>query len=51
LLFMEVKKLPRGLKGVGVTPGFKEQSWVHLIHVPKKTTYIVTECIEINVII
>jgi hypothetical protein len=31
-------------------PGFKEQSRVHLIHVPKKTTYIITECIEINVI-
>jgi hypothetical protein len=44
--------LPRG--GVGdvgenVTPGFKEQSRVHLIHAPKKTTYIITECIEINV--
>jgi hypothetical protein len=23
---------------------------VHLIHAPKKTTYIITECIEINVI-
>jgi hypothetical protein len=32
-----------------VTPRFKEQSQVHLIHVPKKTTYIITECIEINV--
>jgi hypothetical protein len=32
-------------------PGFKEQSRVHLIHVPKKTTYIITECIEINVTI
>jgi hypothetical protein len=32
-----------------VTPGFKEQSQVHLIHAPKKTTYIITECIEINV--
>jgi hypothetical protein len=31
-------------------PGFKEQSRVHLIHAPKKTTYIITECIEINVI-
>jgi hypothetical protein len=31
-------------------PGFKGQSRVHLIHVPKKTTYIITECIEINVI-
>jgi hypothetical protein len=30
-------------------PGFKEQSWVHLIHAPQKTTYIITECIEINV--
>jgi hypothetical protein len=34
---------------LGVTPGFKEQSQVHLIHAPKKTTYIITECIEINV--
>jgi hypothetical protein len=33
-----------------VTPDFKEQSQVHLIHAPKKTTYIITECIEINVI-
>jgi hypothetical protein len=33
-----------------VTPGFKEQSQVHLIHAPKKTTYIIIECIEINVI-
>jgi hypothetical protein len=34
-----------------VTPGFKEQSQVHLIHAPKKTTYIITKCIEINVTI
>jgi hypothetical protein len=33
-----------------VTPGFKEQRRVHLIHAPKKTTYIITECIEINVV-
>jgi hypothetical protein len=33
-----------------VTPGFKEQSQVHLIYVPEKTTHIITECIEINVI-
>jgi hypothetical protein len=32
-------------------PGFKGQSRVHLIHAPKKTTYIITECIEINVTI
>jgi hypothetical protein len=32
-------------------PGLKGQSRVHLIHAPKKTTYIITECIEINVII
>jgi hypothetical protein len=32
-----------------VTPDFKGQSRVHLIHAPKKTTYIITECIEINV--
>jgi hypothetical protein len=37
--------------GNGVTPGFKGQSRVHLIHAPKKTTYIITECIEINVTI
>jgi hypothetical protein len=34
-----------------VTPGFKGQSRVHLIHAPKKTTYIITKCIEINVTI
>jgi hypothetical protein len=34
-----------------VTPGFKEQSRVHLIHASKKTTYIITEYIEINVTI
>jgi hypothetical protein len=34
-----------------VTLGFKEQNRMHLIHAPKKTTYILTECIEINVII
>jgi hypothetical protein len=34
-----------------VTHGFKEQSRVHLIHAPKETTYIITECIEINVTI
>jgi hypothetical protein len=32
-------------------PGFKEQSRVHLIHAPKKTTYIIIERIEINVTI
>jgi hypothetical protein len=31
------------------TPGFKGQSRVHLIYATKKTTYIITECIEINV--
>jgi hypothetical protein len=40
-----------GLYGPHVTPGFKGQSRVHLIHAPKKTTYIITECIEINVTI
>jgi hypothetical protein len=30
-------------------PGFKGQSRVHLIHAPKETTYIITECIQINV--
>jgi hypothetical protein len=34
-----------------VTLGFKEQSRVHLIHAPKKTTYIITDYIEINVTI
>jgi hypothetical protein len=34
-----------------VTPGFEGQSRVHLIHAPKKTTYIITECIELNVTI
>jgi hypothetical protein len=33
------------------TPGFKGQSRVHLIHAPKKTTYIITKCIEINITI
>ncbi len=37
-------------KGRSVTPGFKEQSRVHLIYAPEKTTHIITECIEINVI-
>jgi hypothetical protein len=36
---------------LSVTPGFKGQSRVHLIHAPNKTTYIITECIEINVTI
>jgi hypothetical protein len=36
---------------LSVTPGFKEQSRVNLIHAPKKTTYIIIECIEINVTI
>jgi hypothetical protein len=31
-------------------PGFKEQSRVHLIYAPEKTTQLITECIEINVI-
>jgi hypothetical protein len=34
-----------------VTPGFKGQSRVHLIHASKKTTYIITEYIEINITI
>jgi hypothetical protein len=38
-------------KGVHVTLGFKGQSQVHFIPEPKKTTYIITECIEINVTI
>jgi hypothetical protein len=33
------------------TRALKKQSQVHLIHAPKKTTYIITECIEINVTI
>jgi hypothetical protein len=39
---------PRDVPLMGVTPGFKGQSRVHLIHAPKKTTYIITKCIEIN---
>jgi hypothetical protein len=38
------------LLSLTVTPGFKEQSRVHLIYAPEKTTHIITECIEINVI-
>jgi hypothetical protein len=34
-----------------VTPGFKGQIRVRLICAPKKTTYIITEYIEINVTI
>jgi hypothetical protein len=34
-----------------VTPRFKGQSRVHHIYVLKKRTYIITECIEINVTI
>ena len=34
-----------------VRPEFKGQSRVYLIHAPKKTTYIITECIERNVTI
>jgi hypothetical protein len=44
-------KTPMGTDGHVATPDFKEQSRVHLIHAPKKTTYIITECIEINVTI
>jgi hypothetical protein len=33
-----------------VTSEFKEQSRVHLIYASEKTTHIITECIEINVI-
>jgi hypothetical protein len=33
------------------TPRFKGQSREHLIYAPKKTTHIITECIEINVTI
>jgi hypothetical protein len=36
---------------LSVTPGFKVQSRMHLIHASKKTTYIITDCIEINTII
>jgi hypothetical protein len=42
---------PEAKAEVGVTPGFKEQSLVHLIRVLKKITYVITECIEINVTI
>jgi hypothetical protein len=30
-----------------VTPGFKEQSRVHLLYAPEKTTHKITDCIEI----
>jgi hypothetical protein len=46
----DIKYEGHGPVSCGVTPGFKEQSQVHLIHAPKKTTYIITERIEINVI-
>jgi hypothetical protein len=53
--FHKKKVFPSPANGIArplyVTPGFKGQSRVHLIHAPKKTTYIITECIEINVII
>jgi 2-phospho-L-lactate guanylyltransferase (CobY/MobA/RfbA family) len=39
------------VRKMDVTLRFKGQSWVHLIHAPKKTTYIITKCIEINVTI
>jgi hypothetical protein len=42
------KKTLCKFSNICVTPGFKKQSRVHLIHAPKKTTYIITECIEIN---
>ena len=35
---------------INVTPGFKEQRRVHLIYAPEKTTHIITEYVEINVI-
>ena len=34
-----------------VTTKFKGQRQVHLIYAPKKTTHIITECIEINITI
>jgi hypothetical protein len=43
-------RMVEALVGFMSHPGFKGQSRVHLIHAPKKTTYIITECIEINVI-
>jgi hypothetical protein len=44
----ECNGLHLGCRGGVSHPGFKEQSRVHLIHAPKKTTYIITECIEIK---
>ena len=44
----EAANLMSTMSGI-VTPSFKGQSRLHLIHAPKKTTYIITECIEINV--
>jgi hypothetical protein len=39
-----------GSRVISVTPDFKEQNRVHIIYVPEKTTYIITESIEINFI-
>jgi hypothetical protein len=50
-LKLGVKKITCHKSRLVSHPGFKGQSRVHLIHAPKKTTYIITECIEINVTI
>jgi hypothetical protein len=42
---------PRATETAVSHPDFKGQSRVHLIYAPKKTTHIITECIEINVTI
>jgi hypothetical protein len=49
--FMPNSMLQCKLSNRFVTPGFKGQSQVHLIYASKKTTHIITECIEINVTI
>jgi hypothetical protein len=50
--YTDYERLDEGAGGAKMShPGFKGQSRVHLIHAPKKTTYIITECIEINVTI
>jgi hypothetical protein len=48
---LEETRGKRRRSGNAVTPGFKGQSRVHILHAPKKITYIIIECIEINVTI
>jgi hypothetical protein len=48
---LEETRGKRRRSGNAVTPGFKGQSRVHILHAAKKITYIIIECIEINVTI